>query len=122
MTVNRLSKTSPLIQADSITISVFSRSSSHFTTISTSQSNSRSQRSNSHYFILIVGITIQITKINHFCSIPEMIQAIIHPNSKLRFSLGHEIAKNCEQKQSILKRGFRSKSGQKTKLNNQNKA
>ena len=46
-----------------------------------------------HYFMLIVGITMQITKINHgFYSIPKMILVIIHPNSKFRSSLGFEIA------------------------------
>ena len=47
---------------------------------------------NSHYFMLIVGITMQITKINGFNNIPKMIQAIIHLNSKFRSSLGLEIA------------------------------
>ena len=45
---------------------------------------------NGHYFMLIVGITMQITKINGFYSIPSMIQEIIHPN--FRSSLGLEIA------------------------------
>ena len=70
----------------------FSTSTSHFTTISTSQSDSRCQMDNGHYFMLIVGINMQITKINGFYSIPEMIQLIIHPYSKFRSSLGLEIA------------------------------
>ena len=47
-----------------------------------------------HYFMLIVGITMQITKINGFYSIPEMTLKIeiIYPNSKFRSSLGLEIA------------------------------
>ena len=35
-----------------------------------------------HYFMLIVEITMQITKIKGFYSIPEMILVIIYPNSK----------------------------------------
>ena len=85
MSVNQFSKTSPSLQADSTNMSVFLPSTSHFTNISTSQSDSRSQMSNGHYFMLIVEITMQI---NGFCSIPEMIQVIIHPNSKFRSSLG----------------------------------
>ena len=46
----------------------------------------------SSLFMLIVGITMQITSINGFYSIPKMIQVIIHPNSKFRSSLGLEIA------------------------------
>ena len=69
-----------------------------------------------HYCMLIVEITMQITKIIGFCGIPEMIQVIIRPNSKLRSSLDLEIVKNCGQKWSILKHLFRSKCSLKTKL------
>ena len=93
MTGNQFSKTSPSLQADSTTISVFSPSTFYFNTISTSQSDSQSQTGNGHYFHADCCITMQITKINGFCSIPEMIQEIIHPNSKFRYSLGLEIAK-----------------------------
>ena len=50
-----------------------------------------------HYFMLVVGITMQITKINDFYSIPEMILVITYPNSKLRSSLGLEIANKLGQ-------------------------
>ena len=45
-----------------------------------------------HYFMLILGITMQITKIDGFYRVSEMILVIIHPNSKFRSSLGLEIA------------------------------
>ena len=66
-------------------------------------------------FMLIVGKTKQ-KNINNFCSILEMIQAIIHPNSKFKYSLCLEIAKNRRQKQSFLDRIFRSNSSLKMKL------
>ena len=115
MSVNQFSETSPSLQADSITISAFSTSTFHSTTISTSQSDSRSQTGNGHYFMLIVEIIMQITIINGFCSIPEIIQVIIHPNSKFKSGLGLEIAKNRDKKRSISNRVFRSKINQKTK-------
>ena len=40
MTVNQFSKTSPSLQTNFVTISVFSSSTSHFSTVSTSQSDS----------------------------------------------------------------------------------
>ena len=48
--------------------------------------------------MLIIGIAVQITKVKGFCSIPEIIQVIIHPNSKFRCSLSLEIAKNADEK------------------------
>ena len=55
-----------------------------------------------HYFMLIVGITMQITKINGFYSIPELILVIIYPNSKFRSSLGLEIADKHSQFQTAF--------------------
>ena len=67
-------------------------------------------------FMLIVGITMKITKINCFCGIPDIIQAFIHHNSKFRFSLGHDIAKN-RGKTVNFEAVFRSKSSLKYPLN-----
>ena len=67
-------------------------------------------------FMLIVGKTMQIMKINGFCSIPEMIQAMIHPSSKFRSRIGLEITKNFGLKLSILEQVFKSKSSFKMKL------
>ena len=98
MTVNQFSKTSPSLQADSTAISVFHHQ------------HPTSPLSQHHFltpdlkwamviiFMVIVGITMQIIKINGFCSVPKMIQMIIHPNSKLRSSLGLEIAKKYRTK------------------------
>ena len=46
---------------------------------------------------------MQIIIINGFCSIPEMVHEIMHPNSEFRSNLGLEIAKNLGQKRSISK-------------------
>ena len=51
-----------------------------------------------YHFILIVGIT----KINGFCSISEMFQVIIHPNSMFRSSLGLKIDKNGQFRSGVL--------------------
>ena len=77
---------------------IFSPSTTHFTTLLTSQSDSRCQMDNGHYFMLIVGIT----KINGFCSTPEMIQLIIHLNSKFRSSISLEIADKNGQFQTTF--------------------
>ena len=90
MTVNQFSKTSPLLQADSITISVFSPSTSHFITILTLRLPiSKWQRS---LFYAESRDNLLNDQNKGFGSIPKMIQVTIHPNSELRSSLGLEIA------------------------------
>ena len=87
MIVNQFFWNSPSLQADSTIISFF-----HHQHPISPPSHSRCQMDNGYYFMLIVGITMQITKINGFYSIPKMIQVIIHPNSEFRSSPGLEIA------------------------------
>ena len=67
-------------------------------------------------FILIAGISMKITIINGFCSIPKKIQDIIHPYSKFRSGLCLDFFKYHRQKQSIPKGIIRLNSSLKTKL------
>ena len=86
MIVNQFFQTSPSLHADSTNISFF-----HHQHPTSPPSQHHNLTPDKGHFMLIVGITMQITKINGFYSIPEMILVIIYPNSKFRSSLGLEI-------------------------------